>query len=445
MPFTELLVTAAREGFVRVRLASDRPILLLGAGDAQTRGEALPTDRILDAITPSLPTSQQAELALGEPARWVIDVPSGRWQLEARASVDSVTVTASLATAQVEAAAAACGGEMMSAATAVEPPSEPVAEAAPSRSSAPSGAGGFGVAGDDEVPPTAASPVDLAPSVAEDTGPGGHDDEGWLELAPAPSPPAAPTGSGESLSSPLIHVLARPPVADRGLQDSTVPPATDTFGVRDALDEDTPGDATRGSEGAPQPRDFDDTPPLGAARYPSRREGDGSGAALDLPAGSLCFVADRHVSELVRRVRVISVSIGDGARLDRAEAEAGDAKPPALPEDPAESCVVVRDEDPSRWLGFCLRRLEEGFRVLVTTRARTSAGAVRVLLGLDATARAEAWLAEHPVYRLHVDRDEWRLLGVATTRRDPQVVASSNDDDVRHTGSARVRGRVGGR
>ncbi|KIG16436.1 hypothetical protein DB30_04480 [Enhygromyxa salina] len=59
---------------------------------------------------------------------------------------------------------------------------------------------------------------------------------------------------------------------------------------------------------------------------------------------------------------------------------------------PAGAILIVRCENPSRLLGWILRRLEEGYRVLVETRARTPEGARRVLLGVSATDRAEQWL-----------------------------------------------------
>lgn len=63
---------------------------------------------------------------------------------------------------------------------------------------------------------------------------------------------------------------------------------------------------------------------------------------------------------------------------------------------PPGAFIVIRREDPSSLLDWILRRLEEGFRVLIETGARTGAGARRILLGTDASARAEAWLACHP-------------------------------------------------
>ncbi|MEZ4381401.1 MAG: hypothetical protein R3A79_08625 [Nannocystaceae bacterium] len=54
--------------------------------------------------------------------------------------------------------------------------------------------------------------------------------------------------------------------------------------------------------------------------------------------------------------------------------------------------VVIAVEDPSPWLPWILRRVEEGMRVVLETRATTHEGARRILLGVDASPRAEAWL-----------------------------------------------------
>lgn len=59
---------------------------------------------------------------------------------------------------------------------------------------------------------------------------------------------------------------------------------------------------------------------------------------------------------------------------------------------PVGAIVIVAREDPSGLLGWILRRLEEGNRVFLETRARNPAGARRILLGLDASDRAEKWL-----------------------------------------------------
>ena len=70
---------------------------------------------------------------------------------------------------------------------------------------------------------------------------------------------------------------------------------------------------------------------------------------------------------------------------------------------------LVRLEDPSRCLSWLLRRLEEGARIVIETRARTAAGARRSLLGTEATPHAQAWLDAHPQLWLHVDGRTWVL------------------------------------
>jgi hypothetical protein len=70
---------------------------------------------------------------------------------------------------------------------------------------------------------------------------------------------------------------------------------------------------------------------------------------------------------------------------------------------------LVRLEDPSRCLGWFLRRLEEGARIVVETRSRTAAGARRSLLGLEATPHVAAWLDAHPQLWLHNDGRAWVL------------------------------------
>lgn len=70
---------------------------------------------------------------------------------------------------------------------------------------------------------------------------------------------------------------------------------------------------------------------------------------------------------------------------------------------------LVRLEDPSRCLAWLLRRLEEGARVVVETRARTGAGARRAFLGIEATSHVAQWLDAHPQLWLRADGHTWVL------------------------------------
>lgn len=72
--------------------------------------------------------------------------------------------------------------------------------------------------------------------------------------------------------------------------------------------------------------------------------------------------------------------------------------------------VVVAVEDPSPWLAWLLRRAEEGRRVLVETRATSHEGARRILLGVDASARAEAWLDALHVTSVELRGGRWSVV-----------------------------------
>lgn len=76
---------------------------------------------------------------------------------------------------------------------------------------------------------------------------------------------------------------------------------------------------------------------------------------------------------------------------------------------PAGRGYLVRLEDPSRCLAWLLRRLEEGARIVVETRARTAAGARRTLLGVEATPHVVMWLDAHPQRWLRPDGRTWVL------------------------------------
>jgi len=79
----------------------------------------------------------------------------------------------------------------------------------------------------------------------------------------------------------------------------------------------------------------------------------------------------------------------------------------ALAED---GVIVVAVEDPSAWLPWILRRAEEGRRILIETRAITHEGARRVLLGVGASTRAEAWLDALDVTSAELRDGSWSVV-----------------------------------
>ena len=118
--------------------------------------------------------------------------------------------------------------------------------------------------------------------------------------------------------------------------------------------------------------------------------------------GTLCLLrSERDIEEIAALLPADPVEIVDEANLS-AVLELG------LHELPTRATWIVRLEDPSRCLGFCLRRMEEGARVLVETRARTGAGAVRGLIGASPASLVQ-WLGAHRRRFLCRSEGRWRL------------------------------------
>jgi len=109
-----------------------------------------------------------------------------------------------------------------------------------------------------------------------------------------------------------------------------------------------------------------------------------------IPMGTLCFVQGRGAGEvLARDVDDGAYTVIDDDQPETALRLGANGEPGAT--------FVFQLEDPSPFLGWILRRLEEGARVLVETRARTMAGARRSLLGVHYGENAALWLEAHPI------------------------------------------------
>jgi hypothetical protein len=146
-------------------------------------------------------------------------------------------------------------------------------------------------------------------------------------------------------------------------------------------------------------------PPRGST---AARRSDLDVVALAMPAGTLGFLhrAPGQGAALARALQWPAFRIGEGTSF--AQALAGSD---GLPDGGA---LLVDLEDPSPWLAWLLRRVEEGRRVLVETRATTPAGARRILLGVAATPRAEEWLDAVRVVHATLVSGEWTLLNPET-------------------------------
>lgn len=142
-------------------------------------------------------------------------------------------------------------------------------------------------------------------------------------------------------------------------------------------------------------------------------EGEGQAAAVwhdagvlvsSIRPGSLCFLhfGDDVGSQVARALAQPVLTIGEADTPSMLSSALG-----ALADD---GVIVVSIEDPSPWLPWLLRRVEEGRRVVIETRATTHEGARRILLGVDASARAEAWLDALPVTSAALRDGAWSIV-----------------------------------
>ncbi|MGB1276102.1 MAG: hypothetical protein ACPG77_10165, partial [Nannocystaceae bacterium] len=117
----------------------------------------------------------------------------------------------------------------------------------------------------------------------------------------------------------------------------------------------------------------------GHAGARGRRERERLLAAV--PPGSLCFSASgvQNIRSLIDELGIQCMLIQDPDEPRRLWK--------LIRQLPPESALILDCDDPSRFLGLLLRRLEEGHRVVVNTQARTIEGARRILLGVNATVR----------------------------------------------------------
>jgi hypothetical protein len=172
----------------------------------------------------------------------------------------------------------------------------------------------------------------------------------------------------------------------------------------------------------PPRRRADDNPTRrepSAVDNPTRREPGSGGAAPSTPgpagrnsalhkygralaSGTLCVIrGSGHGDAIAEGIGEAAVVV-DERNFDRLAAIASEV--------PLGSTFVVRLEDPSLCLGWMLRRVEEGARVIVETRALTALGARRILLGTHAGPTASSWLDAHPLCWLAQEDGDWAMV-----------------------------------
>ncbi|MCR9164158.1 MAG: hypothetical protein ACE37F_24505 [Nannocystaceae bacterium] len=346
----QVLHEASIRGATEVTLESDQhPMVKTDAGSV-TVGDPLSESELFDALALVLGPDQQAELALGNTVSFNLDVGGQQWGLVAEPALDGILVRGRASTvrgsgpADEDEAGASSGPIDLPKLDSFEPDRQTVPSTGKSilRPTKRRTQWDIGVPEAPASEPAAPSPPPSKPSWSKHLGDDAPSD---FEIrTPTGEQPANLIDAHDDL---VGEALAREIVAQHPVTTTPTRGATE---VRPAL------------------QDF----------------------AASIGPGTLCIVQGEGGAETL----AAALGGGDYALID-------DPTPDGVLQAAAELDIgarfAVRLEDPSAVLGWILRRLEEGARVVVQTRARTGPGARRILLGTGATERAEQWLGVHPM------------------------------------------------
>ena len=407
----KLLLEAAGRKASEVQLdVGKRPVLTTPSGP-ESIGETLGESDLFEALSGVLGPEQQAELAVGNAVEFRLSTRTGEWTMLVEPSLDGMTVRGRRGTGEMPAKQDADVG------TPMELP--PLAPFQPESAEAPA----------PEPVLKRRTQFDLGLSTyAEEEAPWAEDE------SPAP-PPTSGNGAPEERKSPLPPP---PPVGDLGPERASgvdfaiVPEAVDgaaapePIAVGSDIVADVPVPAgSNGPSGAFDPDAIADVPrPADRFRSVGRSAGSSGGSSSTrddvaplvdrLVPGTMCFAAEGGVAEHVAKAGTANVTILD-------ERSAVDLAGRMLSELELGATYLVQLEDPSRIAAWLLRRVEEGSRVIIETRARDLAGAKRMFIGLHGEP-AERWLAAHEVLWLADEGGTWQM----TTDDEPSARAASS-------------------
>lgn len=391
-----LLSTLLHEASARrpaeVLIETDRPVRMrLLDGSSAELAAAIGGTAISDELSDLLSTEQQVDLALGESVKFDLVVGPFTWHLVGETASEVVSVRA-------------CPqGDLFDASDSVQIPIEPdeldaadpqdIPRLRRAASSGPSEID-IDINFDDDA---AAAQLALAEPVAEER------PIAALRLAALrPVPP----------DSKPLPVWPRPLVARSdasrvgvGSESQTEARASWTREGRRR------GGAQPASVAAPPTRQLPLQRPLtaaaaAAASAPRREDMAELLAAFEPGSLALLLRASGYAESVAQALGVPSLPIGDADTREQATGRLGEIGEGGV--------LIIRAEDPSPWLPWLLRRIEEGRRVIVETEARTPAGARRTLLGVGAPPRAEQWLDAVRVLSATVEDGRWTLLSPGT-------------------------------
>lgn len=427
-----LLEGAVRRAAFEVRLESGQPVVYTTARGTEAESSVLPRSELFDMIVAAVDDAQQIELAVGNPVEFKVDA-GARWSVSAEPGQEGITVRAQRPGKPPppvfqEDLGPAVGYDLADAPTLLPSSTRPRPVNEPQRSQlyvaaldvpvvddsvtgsfAPSSGSGsapafesgtWALADDDELEVGLEEPdEDSLPKGFADVGsadphigvPDDDDDgEQFDPFADPEPPPPDPIIERRRTLSPTLKAMeaSTPAIAPPKA------PGVDTDDISQRI--------TQREMGAVRPSDS------GTQRELASID---AGLLSDVGEGTLVYVLEPGFADVLARLsQAPCITIDDlGGPRDPADVWS------RVRELPIGALVIVRREDPSTLLDGILRRLEEGYRVFVETRARTVAGARRMLLGVSATDRAERWL------------DAQRTLIVEPGEGGPRLVPFMND------------------
>lgn len=365
VPAVGLLSTLLHQASARhpaeVVIETDQPVRMHLADGTQTQlAGPIGGTAISDELSDLLSTEQQVDLALGEQVKFDLVVGPYTWQLIGETASEVISVRARPT------------GELLDASDSVQIPIEP----------------------DDEPQVELAEPQDVP----------------RLRRALASGPSEIDIDINFDDEAALAQEDARPAAGLRLAALKSVPPDSKPQPMwprRQA------GAQSQGKAGAPtwarEGRRGRAQPVVAAATQqmplrPAPRREDLAEVVGAFGPGSLVFLlrSAGQGEQLTAAIELPTLIFGDADRPEQASARIGELGPAGV--------LLLRVEDPSLWLGWLLRRIEEGHRVLLETDARTPAGARRILLGVGGSSRAEQWLDAVPVHCATIEDGRWLLL-----------------------------------
>jgi len=342
-----LLEAAGHKASEVVLEVGHRPSMSTPQG-RQPFGEPLQESEFFEALTGVLGPEQQAELAVGNMVEFRLSGPTGEWKMVVEPSTTGIVLRGRRA------------GDLGSSDPDVGMPMDlpPLAPFEPDA---------LGEAPAPEPVLKRRTHADLGLKAYASQEPPWAGEPEPLPPIPEPVPP----------SDGLSPLPPPPPVADLG-------PSRES-GVDFAIvpDEEHPTLVVPPPGARPPPAP--NTPIDGVPK----RAKPAAAPTVDIAAGTLTFFRDRALGDATATACGHTVTVLD-------EPSAVDLGGRMLSELEPGATYLVLLEDPSRLAAWLLRRLEEGSRVFVETRAASLAGAERIFVGLHGEP-AVMWLAEHRV------------------------------------------------